>query len=75
MVKCVPVQWGICGFEFSQRVQFLWFFNKGGVIMQETKLVVRVALCSAGEDFHISMKNSGPAFAGTGVLVCGQSIS
>ncbi len=43
--------------------------------MQNTELVVNPALCLAGEDFHISTKNSGPAFAGTGVLVCGQSIS
>ncbi len=42
--------------------------------MQNTELVVTAALCLAGEDFHISMKNSGHAFAGTGVLVCGQSI-
>ena len=42
--------------------------------MQNTELIVTAALCLAGEDFHISMKNSGPTFAGTGVLVCGQSI-
>jgi hypothetical protein len=37
-VKFVPAQSGICGFEFIQRVQSLWFFNKGGVIMQDTEL-------------------------------------
>jgi len=42
--------------------------------MQNTELVVTAALCLAGEDFHISMKNSGPAFAGTSVLVCGQGM-
>ncbi len=27
LVKLVPVQPCICGFEFIQRVQFLWFFR------------------------------------------------
>jgi hypothetical protein len=33
-----------------------------------------VALCLTSEDFHISKNNTCPAFAGTGVLVCGQSM-
>jgi hypothetical protein len=36
----------------------LQFFDRGGVIMQDTELVVGVALCLAGGDFHISMRNS-----------------
>jgi len=55
--------------------------------MQDTELVVTATLClarygSLGEaksrqasgGFHISTKNSYPAFAGTLVLVCGQYI-
>jgi len=42
--------------------------------MQDTELVVTAALCSAGGGFHISAKNSYPASAGTGVLVCGQNL-
>ncbi len=49
-------------------------FNRGGVIMQDTELVVTVTLCLASGDFHISTDNSYPASAGTIVFVCGQSI-
>jgi len=42
--------------------------------MQDTELVVTATLCIAGGGFHISMKDSYPVFAGTGVLVCGQNI-
>jgi len=42
--------------------------------MQDTELVVRATLCSSSGGFHISAKNSCPASAGTGVLVCGQGI-
>jgi hypothetical protein len=50
------------------------FLNRGGVIMQDTELVVTAALCIAGEGFHISTKNSYPGSSGTSVLVCGQSM-
>jgi len=56
--------------------------------MQNTELVVTATLClarhgSLGEaksrqasgGFSYFNENSNPAFAGTGVLVCGQSIS
>jgi len=42
--------------------------------MQNTELVVIAALCCATGGFHISTKNSNPASAGMGVLVCGQSV-
>ena len=42
--------------------------------MQETKLVVRAALCYASGGFHISTKDSYPSSAGTIVLVCDQSL-
>ena len=42
--------------------------------MQNTELVVIATLCFASGGFHISTKNSNPAFAGTGVLVCSQSV-
>ena len=48
------------------------FLNRGGVIMQDTELVVTAALCIASGDFHISTKNSCPGSSGTSVLVCGQ---
>ena len=50
------------------------FLNRGGVIMQDTELVVTATLCFASGGFHISTKNSYPGSAGTSVLVCGQSI-
>ena len=43
--------------------------------MQDAELVVIGTLCFASGGFHISTKNSNPTFAGTLVLVCGQSIS
>ena len=52
----------------------LLVFDKGGVIMQDTELVVTAALCLASGGFHISTENSNPAFAGMGVLVCDQSV-
>jgi hypothetical protein len=42
--------------------------------MQSTELVVTTTLCLASGGFHISTENSNPAFAGTGVLVCDQSV-
>ena len=32
-MKLVAAQLGICCFEVIQRAQFLWFFDRGGVIM------------------------------------------
>jgi len=43
--------------------------------MQGTELVVTSTLCLASEGFHISTKNSNPAFAGMLVLVRGQSVN
>jgi hypothetical protein len=51
----------------------LSFVNRGGVILQGTELVVTAILSFTSGGFHISMKNSYPASAGTSVLVCGQS--
>jgi len=42
--------------------------------MQDTELVVRLALCFASGGFYISTKNSCPRSVGTSVLVCGQSM-
>ena len=54
------------------RSQFLRFFDRGGVILHGTELVVTTILSFTSGGFHISMKNSYPASAGTSVLVCGQ---
>jgi hypothetical protein len=40
--------------------------------MQDTELVAIATLCFSSGGFHISTKNSNPAFAGTSLLVCGQ---
>jgi len=43
--------------------------------MQGTELVVKATVCFAKGGFNVSKKNSCPASAGTGVLVCDQSIN
>ena len=74
MVKFVPVKVGICESLVFQWSQFLRFFERGGVILQGTELVVTAILSFTSGGFHISTTNSHPASAGTSVLVCGQSM-
>ena len=49
--------------------------NRGGVIMQNTELVVTATLSFTSGCFHISTESSYPGSAGMSVLVCGQSIN
>ena len=42
--------------------------------MQGTELVVKATVCFASGGFNVSTKNSCPAFAGTSVLLYGQSM-
>jgi hypothetical protein len=65
---------GMSSFLVRGQALSLKYFNRGGVIMQDTELVVTATLCFASGDFHISTDNSYPASAGTRVLVCGQNI-
>jgi hypothetical protein len=74
LVKPVPAQAGIGGFDVIQRARLLQVPNTGGVIMQGTELVVTAPLCFTSGGFHISTKNSNPTSVGMLVLVCGQSM-
>ncbi len=43
--------------------------------MQDTELVVTATLSFTSGGFHISTKNSNPAFAEMFVLMCGQRVN
>ena len=70
----MSAQSGVCGLWSPEVQDFCIFLKRGGVIVQDTELVVTAILSFTSGGFHISRKNSYPGSAGTRVLVCGKGI-